>query len=232
LVPSALTSSASPPPVPWYLQEEVTSTYETWYEGKYKKAELQEKALLKKGLEWIGDVKTVLEVGCGTAHFTRWFEEMGIDACGMDISPFMLSEAKRLWRGDALVRSSSSDIPCRAKVVDAVGFITCFEYMPDPVNVIREASKVARRGVFFGLMNSWSIPTIRRKIQLALGKNPYYRTAHFYSLPRMRELLRIGLGMDGYAVFSRSAVFPRAVLVKESRLPFGAFLCVSVRFEA
>jgi len=213
------------------LQEEITGTYETWYEGKYKKAELQEKALLRKGLDWIGGVKTLLEVGCGTGHFTKWFEEISVDACGIDISPFMLKEAKRLWTGDALVRGSSSDLPCRAGAVDAVAFITCFEYMPDPVSVIREASAVARRGMLFGLMNSWSIPTIRRKIQLALGRNPYHKTAHFYSQPRMEALLETGLGARRYQVFSRSAAFPTPIPVSESRLPLGAFLCVSVRFE-
>jgi len=217
--------------LPWYLQEEITSTYENWYEGKYKRAESQEKALLKKAVDWIGGVETLLEVGCGTAHFTMWFEQMGIEVSGMDISKFMLKEAKRLWRGDALVRGSSSDIPCQAGAVDALGFITCFEYMPDPVKVIREASAVAKQGIFFGLMNSWSIPTLRRRIQLALGRNPYYKTARFYSVPTMRKLLEAGLGARRYRVFTRSTAFPRPVPLSESRLPLGAFLCVSVRFE-
>jgi SAM-dependent methyltransferase len=72
--------------VPWYFREDITSTYETWYEGRYKKADIKEKAILRKGIDWIGDVKTIFEVGCGTAHFTRYFEEIGIDAFGVDPS--------------------------------------------------------------------------------------------------------------------------------------------------
>lgn len=216
--------------VPWYFREENTSTYESWYEGKYKRADVQEKAVLKKGIEWIGDVDTILEVGCGSAHFTRWFEEMGIKAYGADLSPFMLKEAKRLWQSGKLMRATSSHLPLKEDTVDAVGFITCFEYMPEPANVIREAARVARKGIFFGLMNSWSIPTIRRKIQIALGKNPYYKNAHFYSLPEIERLIETTTAKDA-SVFQRSTVFPRPLPVEESRLPFGAFLCVSLRLN-
>ncbi len=216
--------------VPWYFKEEITSTYESWYEGKYKRADIQEKAVLKKGIDWIGDVDTILEVGCGTAHFTRWFGEMGIKAYGVDLSPFMLKEAKRLWRSDTLIRAASPCLPLKENSVDAVGFIACFEYMPWPVDVIHEAARVARKGIFFGLMNSWSIPTIRRRIQIALGKNPYYKNAHFYSLPEIERLIEKTTA-KGASVFQRSTVFPRPLPVEESRLPFGAFLCVSLRLS-
>ncbi len=216
--------------VPWYFKEDITTTYETWYEGKYKRADIQEKAILRKGIDWIGDVRTIFEVGCGTAHFTRYFEQLGIDAYGADLSPFMLMEAMRLGRGGKLTRATSAFLPVREKVVDVVAFITCFEYMPEPVNVISEASRVARKGILFGLMNSWSIPTVRRKVQILFGKNPFYKTAHFYSLPEIERIIHSAIGKDS-CEFQRSTVFPRVVPVSESRLPFGAFLCVSVRFN-
>jgi ubiquinone/menaquinone biosynthesis C-methylase UbiE len=217
--------------VPWYFREDITSTYETWYEGKYKRADVQEKAILRKGIDWIGDVRTVFEVGCGTAHFTRYFDEIGIDTYGADLSPYMLKEAMRLSRGGKLTRATSASLPVREKVVDAVAFITCFEYMPAPVEVIREASRVARKGILFGLMNSWSIPTVRRKIQIIFGKNPFYKNAHFYSLPEIKRTICQAIGKESCEIFQRSSVFPRVLPVSESRLPFGAFLCVCVRFN-
>lgn len=217
--------------VPWYFKEEITSTYETWYEGKYKRADVQEKAILRKGIDWIGDVRSLFEVGCGTAHFTRYFEELGIHAYGADLSPFMLKEAKKLWRSGKLARATSAFLPVGEKAVDVVAFITCFEYMPDPVHVIQEASRVARKGILFGLMNSWSLPTMRRRIQIAFGKNPFYKGAHFYSLPEIKETIRQALGRESCQIFQRSTVFPRPLPSNESRLPFGAFLCVSIRFN-
>jgi len=213
------------------MNEGITRTYESWYEGKYRKADLQEKSVLGEAIRWIGGVRTILEVGCGTAHFSRFFEESGIEAIGVDISPYMLKEARRLWGGDKIIRATSLHIPLEEKSVDAAGFVTCFEYMPRPLDVIREASRVARRGIFFGLMNSWSVPTVRRRIQVALGKNDYYNTAHFYSILEVRRLLREALEGGKVATFQRSTVFPRLTLLRESRLPLGAFLCVGVRFD-
>lgn len=217
--------------VPWYFKEDITSTYETWYEGKYKRADVQEKAILRKGIDWIGDVRSLLEVGCGTAHFTRYFDEIGVDAYGADLSPFMLNEAMRLGRGGKLTRATSALLPVREKVVDAVAFVTCFEYMPEPVNVIREASRVAKKGILFGLMNSWSIPTLRRKIQILFGKNPFYKNAHFYSLPEIKRAINEAIGKDSCEIIQSSTVFPRVFPLSESRLPFGAFLCVGVKFN-
>jgi ubiquinone/menaquinone biosynthesis C-methylase UbiE len=214
------------------MKEEVTSTYETWYEGKYKRADLLEKSVLKDGIEWIGGVETILEVGCGSGHFSRFFEgELGIETFGADISPYMLKEAKKRSAGDRLVRSTSSHLPFQKQSVDAVGFVTCFEYMRGPLDVMVEAGRVARRGIFFGLMNSWSVPTVRRKVQLAIGKNEYYKNAHFYSLTQMGGLIRKAFGKTGVQTMQRSTVFPRPLPVAKSWVPLGAFLCVSVRFK-
>jgi ubiquinone/menaquinone biosynthesis C-methylase UbiE len=216
---------------PWYFREEITNNYESWYEGKYKKADLQEKITLIEMIKWIGEIHSLLEVGCGTAHFTRWFEENRLDSCGLDFSPFMLKEAKSLWRNGKLVLGISDFLPIKDKAVDLVAFITCIEYMPDPVAVIKEARRIAREGLVMGLMNSWSIPTLRRKIQVIFGKNPFYSNARFYSLYKIRSIIKMALQDEKYSLRQISTAFPRPLLIERSRVPFGAFLCVGVRFE-
>jgi SAM-dependent methyltransferase len=37
----------------------------------------------------------VLEVGCGTGHFTRWLAEEAFRVAGLDISEAMLAEARK-----------------------------------------------------------------------------------------------------------------------------------------
>lgn len=217
--------------VPWYFNEEITSTYESWYEGKYRKADELEKSVLVECIEYIGGVKTILEVGCGTAHFTRFFEKIGLNAYGLDISPFMLKEAKKFWTADKLVLSSSSFLPIRDKSFDIVCFITCLEYMKDSVLVLEEASRVAKKGLLLGLMNAWSIPTIRRKIQIFFGLNPFYKNAHFYSIREIKKIISKAVKKDIYTLKSVSTVFPSFVPIKSSKLPLGAFLCVAVRFN-
>lgn len=62
----------------WFFRREYTDTYEQWYEGRYKRSEVWQKKVMKQLV--IGDdrVKTLLEFGCGTGRFTRWWKEIGI----------------------------------------------------------------------------------------------------------------------------------------------------------
>jgi ubiquinone/menaquinone biosynthesis C-methylase UbiE len=57
--------------------------YETWYEETTgRRADRQEKALFQRVLADFPAVHTLLEVGCGTGHFTLWFQERGLQAVG------------------------------------------------------------------------------------------------------------------------------------------------------
>lgn len=215
--------------LPWYLQEEIVRSYESWYEGKGRRADILEKQLLEELLGDVSAVNSLLEVGAGTAHFTRWFESLGIQCVGLDLSPLMLEEARRLWRGQ-LVRGDAQNLPFREKSFDLVALITCMEYMPEPVDVLREAARVSRRGILWGIMNKWSLPTIRRKLQVMLGRNPFYRNARFYSVLDAKKLLRRAFDRSRYTLRWSTTVFPRIVPVQRSKLPFGAFLGLILRF--
>jgi len=216
----------------WYFQEEIVKTYESWYEGKYKRADKLEKALLKKLLDTLPDAKSLLEVGCGTAHFTRWFESLGLDCYGLDLSHLMLKEARKLWTNKSLLRGESAHLPFKDDSFDVVSFIACMEYMPNPVKVLSEASRVASKGIIIGLMNKWSLPTIRRIIQVKMGRNPYYKDAKFYSIFGIKRKLKDALN-DTYNISCWSAtVFPKILgSLESSFIPFGAFLGVAVKLE-
>src|ERR1051325_4335049 len=76
----------------WFFNREHTDTYEQWYEGRYKRAEVWQKKAIQQLVKKHPKVKELLEFGCGTTRFTRWWKEIGIDATGGDISPFMLGQ--------------------------------------------------------------------------------------------------------------------------------------------
>ncbi len=216
----------------WYFQEDIVKTYESYYEEKYKRADRLEKALLKELLDTLGPAESLLEVGCGTAHFTRWFESLGLECYGLDLSDLMLTEAKKLWHEGVLLRGESSFLPFRNKSLDIIVFIACLIYMPHPIQVICEAARVARKGIIFGLVNKWSLPTLRRVLQVKMGKNPYYENAQFHSIIDMKRTLREAFG-DAYTIPHWSAtVFPRIFgNAQSSHFPFGAFLGIAVKLR-
>ena len=216
----------------WYFQEDVVKTYESYYQKKYKRADELEKALLKKLLDTLGPTETLLEVGCGTSHFTRWFESLGLKSYGFDLSDLMLKEAKSLWPKGDLLRGESSFLPFEDNSFDIVAYVACMVYMLNPVKVIREASRVARKGIILGLINKWSLPTLRRLIQVKMGKNPYYKNAKFYSIIDMKRTLKDALG-DKYIIsYWSTTVLPKIFgKVESSLFPFGAFLGIAVKLR-
>jgi len=216
----------------WYFNEEIVKTYESYYQEKYKRADKLEKNLLKRLLESLGHTESLLEVGCGTAHFTRWFESLGLKCYGLDLSDLMLKEARKYWVGGRLMRGESSFLPLRNNSFDIVAFIACMEYMPQPVKVIHEATRVARKGIIIGLMNKWSLPTARRIIQVKMGKNPYYKNAKFYSILDMKRMLREAFGGKYAITLWTTTLFPKIFGDTQSALiPFGAFLGIAVKLR-
>jgi ubiquinone/menaquinone biosynthesis C-methylase UbiE len=216
----------------WYFQEDIVKTYESWYEGKYKRADKLEKTLLRQLLSSLPDVRSLLEVGCGTAHFTRWFESLGIECSGLDLSHLMLREAKKLWLKRSLLRGESAHLPFKDASFDVVAFIASFEYMPEPVKVLTEASRVARKGIIIGLMNKWSLPTMRRIIQVKFGKNPFYKRARFYSILDIKHVLTEAFGNRFQVTCWNTTVFPRVLgSIESSMIPLGAFLGLTVKLR-
>ena len=216
----------------WYFQEEIVKTYESWYEGKYKRADMLEKALLHKLLNKLSNSHSLLEVGCGTAHFTRWFEQLGLECYGLDLSNLMLKRAKNLWSNGSLTLGESTHLPYKDDSFDVVTFVACIEYMPNPIKVLSEASRVARKGIIIGLMNKWSLPTIRRMIQVKMKRNPYYKNARFYSILGIKRKLKDALGKAHKVPYWSTTAFPKILGETESNLiPFGAFLGVAVTLQ-
>ena len=139
-----------------FADSAVVSGYEAWYETTGRRADRLEKALLKQLLARFPQASTILEVGCGTGHFTRWFGEQSLQAMGLDLSRSMLTEAACLGsppcvRGDALA------LPLSTAAFDLVALITTLEFLPEPIQALAEALRVARQGLVLGVLNRQSL---------------------------------------------------------------------------
>ncbi|MGC8802182.1 MAG: class I SAM-dependent methyltransferase [Bacteroidales bacterium] len=214
----------------WFFNREYTDTYEQWYEGRYKRAEVWQKRVMEQLVKKDERVKNLLEFGCGTGRFTRWWHDIGIKATGGDISPLMLSQAMHLFDGD-LVMADSHYMPFKDHTFDAVAFITTFEYYRDPVQVIREAARVGRYGIAMGMMNRNSLKVVRRRIQQFFGKNPFYITATFYTPSRLSRIIHKALQGREYTIEWSCTGLPRWFPVQQWGLPLGDFFGLYVKFN-
>lgn len=214
----------------WFFNREHTDTYEQWYEGRYKHAEVWQKKVMEQLVARDKRIKTLLEFGCGTTRFTRWWKEIGIEASGGDISPLMLSQAIHLFDGD-LVMADSHAMPFKDHTFDALAFITTFEYYRDPVKVIREAARVGKYGIAMGMMNRNSTKVVRRRVQQLFGKNPFYITATFYTPGTLQDIIHKALAGREYTISWSCTGLPIWFPVQQWSVPFGDFFGLYVQFN-
>ena len=212
----------------WFFNREHTDSYEQWYEGRYKRAEIWQKKVLAQLITKDERVKSLLEFGCGTTRFTRWWEQIGIEATGADISPFMIGQGLKLFDGD-LVLADSHFMPFKDNTFDALAFIATFAYYKDPVKVIREAVRVGTYGIIFGMMNKTSTKVVRRRVQQLFGQNPFYITATFYTPDKLIETIHEALKGRQYTIEWTTTGLPKWFPVQQWGLPVGDFFALHVK---
>jgi ubiquinone/menaquinone biosynthesis C-methylase UbiE len=195
--------------------------YEAWYENQGLRADRLEKALLLSLLDCFPVTYTLLEVGCGTGHFTRWFDAQGLQVVGMDISTPMLAEAVRL---DNLpyVQGNALSLPFSNNAFDIVVFITTLEIINKPVQALAEAFRVSRYGLILGVLNRQSV----LGWQLNQEGGPVWEVARFYTPVELVKTVRKAVG-DSVEFIWRTTLWPITSI--SLPLPWGGFIGMAVQ---
>lgn len=172
---------------------------------------------------------TLLDVGCGTGHFSRRFAAAGLRVAGLDPDPAMLEYARGLSGGVDYLRGTATALPLADRSYDYVAAVTSLCFIADAPRALRELWRVARRAVLLGLLNRrsllhrqkhdhggyrgarWDTPTDVRRWARRLEPTP-------------RVTVRSAIFLPGGGALAR-AVEP----VIPDALPWGAFLAVVLR---
>jgi len=197
--------------------------YEDWYSTLGQRADRLEKKLLAWLLDAFNDAHTILEVGCGTGHFTRWFESRGMFPVSLDLSRMMLRKASR-WSMLLAVEGDAVHLPFKDDAVDLVAMITTLEFIEAPMAALQEARRVASQGMLLGVINreGWVGRSYRRK-----GGAPW-TSAHFYTPGELIRMLN-ALNRPTSAPFWQTTLWP--FLPWALPLPGGGFIGMGIKFE-
>jgi ubiquinone/menaquinone biosynthesis C-methylase UbiE len=205
-----------------FVLPKVVADYEAWYATAGRRADHLEKVFLKRLLAGFRCPNTILEVGCGTGHFTRWFGEQGLRSVGLDLSLPMLLEAVRLDSppcvcGDALA------LPFSSRSFDLVALITTLEFLPDTARALAEALRVARYGLILGVLNRQSL--LGRKLRNEGG--PVWGAARFFTPAGLIQFVRRAAAGKRIEIVWRTTLWP--VWPGELPLPWGGFIGLAVQ---
>lgn len=91
-----------------------------------------------------GEDLPVLDLGCGPGHITRYLHDLGLPVIGVDISPRMLDEARRLNPGLAFRAGDmrALDWPDASVAAIAAPYSIIHIHRDDIISVLRELGRV------------------------------------------------------------------------------------------
>lgn len=136
----------------------------------------------------------ILDVGCGLGNHLLLFDRLGLHSVGVDASPYVLNRAReRLGKNADLRPGCAEDLPFEDNEFDLAVLINTLEFLDDPLKALKEAGRVARRGVFMGVMNSLSWHCWCTRLQ-GLFRESLFDHMRFYNLWELKALAQEAFG--------------------------------------
>jgi len=168
----------------------LAATYESWYETPDGQAhDKAQKAAVLKLLPSVRPGDRLLDVGCGTGHWSRFFAEKGYEVLGLDISPAMVERARSgRIPGCHFEIGNACQLPAGNPVYRVVVAVTTLEFVSDPAAAVAGMVRCTVPGgtVLIGTLNRLA-PLNRER--LAKAEEPY-ASAHLFAPLELRALLR------------------------------------------
>lgn len=199
----------------------IAARYQAWYWTTGRRTAQLERRLLRWVLGRFPGADSILEVGCGTGEFTRWFASLGYRTAGVDPSIPMLTEAGEAGSADCLCGDAEA-LPFNDRTFDLVAFITTLEFVHAPILALSEAVRVARRGLVLGVINRCS--ALGRRYRRSGG--PIWEAARLLNPGELRETVLAAVGPEASMTY-RTTLWP-GWPGPPLPLPWGGFIGMGV----
>lgn len=162
--------------------------YEGWYdtpEGRMYDAVQQQDVRCLLAPARPGD--TLLDVGCGTGHWSRFFHVLGYEVHGVDISPAMVAVARDAAPDCTFTLADAAALPFPDAGYSITASMTALEFMPQPEQAVREMVRCTKPDgrLLIGTLNRNNRLNHDR---LAAGEPPF-ASGHLYTPADLWALL-------------------------------------------
>ena len=168
--------------------------YEQWLNSRANRVTLELESRLM--LEMIQPLcgKRLIDIGCGTGNSLLPFMDKGAYLTGVDPSPYMLDIAQaRLGHRVDLHRAYAEDLPFDDNFFNYACLCLTLEFVDDPRKALAEACRVAKDGVFVGVLNKYTLKALERRIK-GIFQPSIYNQARFFSIGDIKHLFRALIG--------------------------------------
>jgi len=197
--------------------------YENWLKQDRNLAiiRLEHRLMLELIQPVVGE--SLVDIGCGTGASLEPFSGKGVSLTGVEPSSYMLDYAqKKIGQKADFHQAHAEDLPfddnsfnyavlclvlefcenpgkaleeaCRvAKDGVFIGILNVLEFCENPGKALEEACRVAKDGVFIGILNKYALMTLKRRIR-GIFQTSIYSRARFFSVGEIKQMLFSILG--------------------------------------
>lgn len=209
-----------------FTDEKIAQEYDAYYTSDQGKIidDLEKQAIIEL-MKPINPGK-MLEVGCGTGHWTELFSEKGFQITATDVSQAMMSQAKKKSIPNVIfLEADVCQLPFQDNYFDQVATITALEFCGNIQQAFSEIKRVLKPGgwLIIGSLNADSM----------LGKtkdsDPVFKHADLMTKERLEQHLQtVGKPVVTESVFL-SSEFEILDYSDKKYTVAGAFLAASVQ---
>ncbi len=215
----------------------LANNYDWWYENaKGRMYDRLEKKAISRYLPTSAKGKKLLEVGCGTGHWSQFFSKYGFEVTGVDTSERMINVAQNKNIPNALFRVGDGHcLPFEDGIFDVTAAITTLEFVRDAEVVVQEIVRCTRKPggrLLIGVLNELARLNRNRKQR---PESPYAK-ARLFSPRELKQLLvRHGetrMVTAGFIPRQKHLLSLSPLTDTVGRLlhmPYGAFIAAGVR---
>lgn len=167
--------------------------YEQWFDTPEGRFALDREAQLLQSIlaGWPRRKHKLLEVGCGTGLFLEMLYQMGFDVTGIDSSPDMIMAARQRFGNRADLHLGDGELmPFSDNEFDYAFLWSVLEFTEDPVAMLKEAARVAEKGVLIGFLNKNSLYYSMN----VRGKGGTLDSGNWYTWCEMQDLVKRATG--------------------------------------
>ena len=204
--------------------DKLAENYDNWYSSAVGRMyDRLEKKALERLVGNYNNGKQLLEIGCGTGHWSRFFSEKGFEVTGIDISEGMIKTAseKNIPNCHFQAADGQSLSFFYDNSFDVAAVMTALEFSESPEEIISEMARCVKpKGkLLFGVLNSLSADNQRRQSNAA----SVYAYAQLFSPLQLKKLLepygKVIMRISGFVIRSEWLIWLS---------PFREFICRTV----
>ncbi len=212
-------------------------SYDKWYDtaegAVYDR--LEKKAVLRYLLPNVRGAK-LLDLGCGTGHWSKFFSDYGFEVTGVDVSERMIKTAQSKDIPNASFQTADArTLPFDDDSFDITAAITTLEFVNDPAVVLAEMVRCTRKPagrLLVCVLNSLA------RLNRIRQQNPesVYAKARMFSPGQLRRLLepfgQVSMTVAGLVPENRlfRSIAPFLdMTARMLHIPYGVFIAGQVR---